>query len=83
MTKEQQELMVAENMHLKAENASLKDTNERLAKEQAEFQQALIEKVKEIEASPKMWRWLRYGQLLFSLIDVIKDAIQKAQQQIA
>jgi len=52
--------------------------NEGLRKNQEAFQNAIIDEVKRIESTPKAWRWMQYGKLLFQLIDTIRDAVQKA-----
>ena len=73
--------MSAKMQEMQLRIVHLEQENDKLKKEQEEFQQALIEKVKEIEASPKMWRWFRYGKLLFDLIQVIKDSVEAAKSK--
>lgn len=53
--------------------------NENLRKNQEAFQNAIIDEVKRIESTPKAWRWMQYGKLLFQLIDTIRDAVSKAK----
>ena len=55
---------------------ALQAENENLKKNQEAFQNALIEEVKRIEQTPKMWRFLQYGKLLFQLIDTIRSAVE-------
>lgn len=54
--------------------------NENLRKNQEAFQNAIIDEVKRIESTPKAWRWMQYGKLLFQLIDTIRDAVNKAKK---
>jgi predicted oxidoreductase len=62
---------------LEKENQILQYQNEQLKQNQEAFQNALIAEVQAIEATPKAWRWLQYGKLLFQLIGTIKEAIDK------
>jgi predicted oxidoreductase len=55
--------------------------NEVLKQNQEAFQNALITEVQAIEATPKSWRWLQYGKLLFQLIATIKEAIDKQRSK--
>mgnify|MGYP003460313206 CR=1 FL=1 len=55
---------------------ALQAENENLKKNQEAFQNALIDEVKRIEQTPKMWRFLQYGKLLFQLIDTIRAAVE-------
>ncbi len=71
----------AKFIEIQALNIKLTSENEDLKKEQKEFQDVLILKVKEIQASPKGWRWLKYGKLLTDLIDTILEAIKKANNK--
>jgi predicted oxidoreductase len=54
--------------------------NENLRKNQEAFQNAIIDEVKRIESTPKAWRWMQYGKLLFQLIDTIREAVNKAKK---
>lgn len=63
---------------LEIENIALKVDNQKLIDEQKEFQDALIEKVKEIKKLGPFKRFLAYGRLLWDLITTIEQAISKA-----
>ena len=65
---------------LELENLALKETNENLIKEQNEFQEALILKVKEIKKLGPFKRFLAYGRLLWDLISTIEQAIRKVNE---
>jgi predicted oxidoreductase len=54
--------------------------NENLRKNQEAFQNAIIDEVKRIESTPKAWRWMQYGKLLFQLIDTIREAVNKSKK---
>jgi hypothetical protein len=58
----------------------LKETNENLIKEQAEFQAALIQKIKEINNLGPFKRFMAYGRLMWDLIATIEQAISKANK---
>lgn len=59
---------------------ALQAENENLKKNQEAFQNAIIDEVKRIESTPKAWRWMQYGKLLFQLIDTIREAVNKAKK---
>ncbi len=75
------EELQAQNLFLSEKIIAVTLENEDLKKEQKEFQDVLIAKIKEIKESPKMWRWLKYGQLLTDLIDTIFKAIAKVNSE--
>jgi len=58
----------------------LKETNEKLIKEQKEFQDELIKKIGDIKTLGPFRRWLAYGRLLWDLISTIEEAIRKANK---
>ena len=80
MSKELQQLQ-QQIIQLKIQNEQLSNENESLKKAQEEFQEALIAKVEEIEKTPKAWRWLKYGRLLWDLIETIKKTIDKVRNR--
>jgi hypothetical protein len=57
----------------------LTNENEKLLKEQEEFQSALIEKIKEIKKLGPFKRFFAYGRLLMDLIQTIEKAISSQQ----
>ncbi len=57
----------------------LTNENEKLLKEQEEFQSALIEKIKEIKKLGPFKRFFAYGRLLMDLIQTIEKAINSQQ----
>ncbi len=57
----------------------LTNENEKLLKEQQEFQSALIEKIKEIKKLGPFKRFFAYGRLLMDLIQTIEKAISSQQ----
>jgi hypothetical protein len=58
----------------------LHQTNEKLMKEQREFQDELIVKIKEINALGIFKRFMAYGRLLWDLIATIERAISRANR---
>jgi hypothetical protein len=57
----------------------LTNENEKLLKEQEEFQSALIEKIKDIKKLGPFKRFFAYGRLLMDLIQTIEKAISSQQ----
>ena len=57
----------------------LTNENEKLLKEQEEFQRALIEKIKEIKKLGPFKRFFAYGRLLMDLIQTIEKAISSQE----
>lgn len=70
MTKEEINKLVAENIQLNLDINKLK-------KEQAEFQDALIEKIKELKKLGPWKRFWGYWKLVMDLITTIEEAISK------
>jgi hypothetical protein len=70
MTKEEINKLVAENIQLNLDN-------EKLKKEQAEFQNALIEKINALKDLGPWRRFWGYWQLVMDLITTIEQAISK------
>jgi hypothetical protein len=70
MTKEEINKLVAENIQLNLDN-------EKLKKEQAEFQNALIEKINELKQLGAWRRFWGYWKLVMDLITTIEQAISK------
>mgnify|MGYP003633465727 FL=1 len=70
MTKEEINKLVAENIQLNLDINKLK-------KEQAEFQEALIEKIKELKQLGPWKRFWGYWKLVMDLITTIEEAISK------
>jgi hypothetical protein len=70
MTKEEINKLVAENIQLNLDN-------EKLKKEQAEFQYALIEKINALKDLGPWRRFWGYWQLVMDLITTIEQAISK------
>jgi hypothetical protein len=57
----------------------LTNENEKLLKEQEEFQSALIEKIKDIKKLGPFKRFFAYGRLLMDLIQTIEKAISSQE----
>ena len=70
MTKEEINKLVAENIQLNLDINKLK-------KEQAEFQDALIEKINELKQLGPWKRFWGYWKLVMDLITTIEEAISK------
>ena len=70
MTKEEINKLVAENIQLNLDINKLK-------KEQAEFQDALIEKINELKQLGAWRRFWGYWKLVMDLITTIEQAISK------
>ena len=70
MTKEEINKLVAENIQLNLDNDKLK-------KEQEEFQNALIEKINELKQLGAWRRFWGYWKLVMDLITTIEEAIIK------
>ena len=70
MTKEEINKLVAENIQLNLDN-------EKLKKEQEEFQNALIEKINELKQLGAWRRFWGYWKLVMDLITTIEEAIIK------
>lgn len=65
-------------LQLHAENVILKSENEKLIKEQAEFQDALIDKIGELKKLGPWKRFWGYWSLVKDLITTIEQGISKA-----
>ena len=70
MTKEEINKLVAENIQLNLDINKLK-------KEQAEFQEALIEKIKQLKQLGPWKRFWGYWKLVMDLITTIEEAVSK------
>ena len=70
MTKEEINKIVAENIQLHLDNENLK-------KQQAEFQNALIEKINALKDLGPWRRFWGYWKLVMDLITTIEEAIRK------
>tara|TARA_R110000824_G_scaffold128525_1_gene289380 strand:+ start:167 stop:442 length:276 start_codon:yes stop_codon:yes gene_type:complete len=70
MTKEEINLMIAENIQLNLDMNKLK-------KEQSEFQDALVEKINELKNLGPWRRFWGYWQLVLDLITTIEETIRK------
>ncbi len=55
----------------------LEAENEKLKKEQEEFQIELLKRIQQIKQMKPIKRFFAYGQLLWSLIETIERAINK------
>lgn len=75
MTAQQEQKYIDTIISLETQNATLKAANEKIVKEQEEFQNALIQKIKEIKKLGPFKRWLAYGRLLWDLIATIEKGI--------
>jgi len=62
-----------------AENVQLKDDNKNLIKEQKEFQDVLIEKIKALKKLGLWKRFWGYWKLVMDLITTIEEAIEKSK----
>ena len=65
----------------KLEIEVLKNENEKLIKEQKEFQDELFKRVQEIKKMGPFKRFMAYGRLLWDLIAVIEQGIRKAHEK--
>ena len=70
MTKEEERKLISENIQLHLDN-------EKLVKEQKEFQDALIKKIAELKELGAWSRYRCYTNLLIKLITTIEQAISK------
>jgi len=70
MTKEEINLMIAENIQLNLDMNKLK-------KEQSEFQDALVEKINELKNLGPWRRFWGYWKLVMDLITTIEETIRK------
>jgi hypothetical protein len=70
MTKEEINLMIAENIKLNLDMNKLK-------KEQSEFQDALVEKINELKNLGPWRRFWGYWKLVLDLITTIEETIRK------
>ena len=70
MTKEEINLMIAENIQLNLDMNKLK-------KEQSEFQDALVEKINELKNLGPWRRFWGYWKLVLDLITTIEETIRK------
>lgn len=70
-----------QQFEMKQENVMLHQENEELKAAQTAFFKAMESEIQAIENSPKIWRWFRYGALLFQLIGTIKSFIQEAKEK--
>ena len=70
MTKEEINLMIAENIQLNLDMNKLK-------KEQLEFQNALVEKINELKNLGPWRRFWGYWKLVMDLITTIEETIRK------
>lgn len=68
-------MTAAEVQQMIAENIQLNLDNEKLKKEQKEFQYALIEKINALKALGAWRRFWGYWQLVIDLITTIEEAI--------
>ena len=71
MNKEQYEAKILE----------LVNENELLLKEQQEFQDALMIRCAEIQSMPPVKRFFNYGKLLWAIIELIMECIDKINQR--
>ena len=74
MTKEEINKLVAENIQLNLDN-------EKLIKEQKEFQNALIEKINALKDLGPWKRFWGYWQLVIDLITTIEEAISASNSK--
>lgn len=65
----------------KLEIEVLKNENEKLIKEQKEFQDELFKRVQEIKKMGPFKRFMAYGRLLWDLIAVIEQGIRNAHDK--
>jgi len=75
MTTQQEQKYIDTIISLETQNATLLAENIKIVREQEEFQNALINKIKEIRKLGPFKRWLAYGRLLWDLIATIEKGI--------
>lgn len=69
---------IAQIENQKIEIEVLKNENEKLLKEQKEFQDELFKRVQEIKKMKPFKRFMAYGRLLWDLVAVIEQGIRNA-----
>lgn len=72
---------IAQIENQKIEIEVLKNENEKLLKEQKEFQDELFKRVQEIKKMKPFRRFMAYGRLLWDLIAVIEQGIRNAHNK--
>ena len=72
---------IAQIENQKIEIEILKNENEKLLKEQKEFQDELFKRVQEIKKMKPFRRFMAYGRLLWDLVAVIEQGIRNAHNK--
>ena len=72
---------IAQIENQKIEIEILKNENEKLLKEQKEFQDELFKRVQEIKNLKPFRRFMAYGRLLWDLVAVIEQGIRNAHNK--
>lgn len=72
---------IAQIENQKIEIEVLKNENEKLLKEQKEFQDELFKRVQEIKKMKPFRRFMAYGRLLWDLVAVIEQGIRNAHNK--